>query len=153
MLSTSIFGTDGKRYNQTAVFGPTFTLNNTALHEYGLPHLTGSNAWGNMTACWSVSPRSSNTGYRYTNNTFASFLLIRLVGWLRTACCSGVATLSILSSKHVRAHNPTGTGWYVQLIIRFCTHSHKLYHSGYATLQRVSMVVVSNASGSLFLCW
>ncbi|KAG9100791.1 hypothetical protein FRC06_003729 [Ceratobasidium sp. 370] len=53
MLSTSIFGMDGKRYNQTAVFGPTFTLNHTALEEYGLPHLTGSNAWGNMTACWS----------------------------------------------------------------------------------------------------
>ncbi|KAG8688199.1 hypothetical protein FRC09_013053, partial [Ceratobasidium sp. 395] len=54
MLSTSIFGIDGKRYNQTAVFGPTFTLNHTALEEYGLPHLTGSNAWGNMTACWSI---------------------------------------------------------------------------------------------------
>ncbi|KAG8716814.1 hypothetical protein FRC08_008755 [Ceratobasidium sp. 394] len=54
MLSTSIFGDDGKRYNQTAVFGPTFTLNHTALEEYGLPHLTGSNAWGDMTACWSI---------------------------------------------------------------------------------------------------
>ncbi|KAG8768545.1 hypothetical protein FRC12_005500, partial [Ceratobasidium sp. 428] len=54
MLSTSIFGMDGKRYNQTAVFGPTFTLNHTALEEHGLPHLTGSNAWGNMTACWSI---------------------------------------------------------------------------------------------------
>jgi hypothetical protein len=55
MLSTSIFGSDGKRYNQTAVFGPTFSLNHTALEEYGLPHLTGSNVWTNMTACWSVS--------------------------------------------------------------------------------------------------
>ncbi|KAF8610390.1 oligopeptide transporter [Ceratobasidium sp. AG-I] len=54
MLSTSIFGSNGKRYNQTAVFGPTFTLNETALNAYGLPHLTGSNAWGNMTACWSI---------------------------------------------------------------------------------------------------
>ncbi|KAJ1310044.1 hypothetical protein OPQ81_006797 [Rhizoctonia solani] len=54
MLSTSIFGADGKRYNQTAVFGPTYTLNHTALEEYGLPHLTGSNAWTNMTACWSI---------------------------------------------------------------------------------------------------
>ncbi|CAE6446396.1 unnamed protein product [Rhizoctonia solani] len=54
MLSTSIFGTDGKRYNQTAVFGPTFTLNHTALEEHGLPHLTGSNVWTNMTACWSI---------------------------------------------------------------------------------------------------
>ncbi|CAE6455014.1 unnamed protein product [Rhizoctonia solani] len=54
MLSTSIFGADGKRYNQTAVFGPTFTLNHTALEEYGLPHLTGSNVWTNMTACWSI---------------------------------------------------------------------------------------------------
>ncbi|CAE6344031.1 Oligopeptide transporter 5 Short=AtOPT5 [Rhizoctonia solani AG-1 IB] len=54
MLSTSIFGSDGKRYNQTAVFGPTFSLNHTALEEYGLPHLTGSNVWTNMTACWSI---------------------------------------------------------------------------------------------------
>ncbi|QRV86418.1 OPT oligopeptide transporter protein [Ceratobasidium sp. AG-Ba] len=54
MLSTSIFGMDGKRYNQTAVFGPTFTLNHTALEQHGLPHLTGSGAWGNMTACWSI---------------------------------------------------------------------------------------------------
>ncbi|KAH7340612.1 oligopeptide transporter [Rhizoctonia solani] len=54
MLSTSIFGADGKRYNQTAVFGPTFTLNHTALEEHGLPHLTGSNVWTNMTACWSI---------------------------------------------------------------------------------------------------
>ena len=41
MLSTSLFSQDGSRYNQTAVFGSTFTLNQTALAEIGLPALTG----------------------------------------------------------------------------------------------------------------
>lgn len=42
MLSTSIFASNGTRYNQKAVFGPTFTLNHTALNEIGLPALTGT---------------------------------------------------------------------------------------------------------------
>lgn len=49
MLSTSLFAQNGTRYPQKAVFGPTFTLNETALHEIGLPALTGSNAWNSLT--------------------------------------------------------------------------------------------------------
>ncbi|KAH8093252.1 oligopeptide transporter [Cristinia sonorae] len=50
MLSTSIFSANGSIYKQSAVFGPKFVLNETALHEIGLPALTGSNAWSNLTA-------------------------------------------------------------------------------------------------------
>lgn len=55
MLSTSIFAANGSIYDQAAVFGPTFQLNQTALDEVGLPALTGSNAWTNLTANLSVS--------------------------------------------------------------------------------------------------
>ncbi|KAH8093283.1 oligopeptide transporter [Cristinia sonorae] len=50
MLSTSIFSANGSVYKQSAVFGSTFTLNETALEQIGLPALTGSNAWHNLTA-------------------------------------------------------------------------------------------------------
>ncbi|KAI0781468.1 oligopeptide transporter [Trametes elegans] len=50
MLSTSLYSQNGTRYNQAAVFGDTFTLNNTALEIVGLPALTGSNAWSNLCA-------------------------------------------------------------------------------------------------------
>ncbi|KAG6887980.1 hypothetical protein C0995_011263 [Termitomyces sp. Mi166 len=49
MLSTSIFSANGSVYHQSAVFGTTFQLNQTALDEVGLPALTGSNAWANLT--------------------------------------------------------------------------------------------------------
>jgi len=48
MLSTSIFSANGSVYHQSAVFGTTFQLNQTALDEIGLPALTGSNAWNNL---------------------------------------------------------------------------------------------------------
>ena len=41
MLSTSLFNQNGTHYEQEAVFGTTFTLNQTALQEVGLPALTG----------------------------------------------------------------------------------------------------------------
>ncbi|KAF9051472.1 oligopeptide transporter [Panaeolus papilionaceus] len=50
MLSTSIFSSNGSIYHQSAVFGTHFQLNQTALDEIGLPALTGSNAWSNLTA-------------------------------------------------------------------------------------------------------
>lgn len=50
MLSTSLYSQNGTRYNQQAVFGSTFTLNQTALDIIGLPALTGSNAYANLTA-------------------------------------------------------------------------------------------------------
>ncbi|KDR80162.1 hypothetical protein GALMADRAFT_61865 [Galerina marginata CBS 339.88] len=49
MLSTSIFSSNGSIYHQSAVFGTHFQLNKTALQEIGLPALTGSNAWSNLT--------------------------------------------------------------------------------------------------------
>ena len=49
MLSTALFSSNGSIYNQTSVFtGPHFQLNQTALHEVGLPALTGSNAWAGL---------------------------------------------------------------------------------------------------------
>ncbi|KAJ2920656.1 hypothetical protein H1R20_g16438, partial [Candolleomyces eurysporus] len=50
MLSSSIFSSNGSIYRQSAVFGTHFVLNQTALEEVGLPALTGSNAWHNLTA-------------------------------------------------------------------------------------------------------
>ncbi|KAF8656479.1 hypothetical protein AX16_002530 [Volvariella volvacea WC 439] len=50
MLSSSIFSSNGSIYHQSAVFGTHFQLNQTALDEVGLPALTGSNAWHNLTA-------------------------------------------------------------------------------------------------------
>lgn len=55
MLSSSIFSANGSVYQQSAVFGTTFQLNQTALEEIGLPALTGSNAWHNLTANLAVS--------------------------------------------------------------------------------------------------
>lgn len=55
MLSTSIFSSNGSIYHQSAVFGSTFQLNETALAEVGLPALTGSFAWSNLTANLAVS--------------------------------------------------------------------------------------------------
>lgn len=54
MISTSIFDANGHRWNQSFVFGPTFQLNETALEIEGIPHLTGSYVWANMTASWAV---------------------------------------------------------------------------------------------------
>jgi len=54
LLSTSIFAANGSRYNQTFVFGSTFTLNETAYAIEGRPFLTGSNVWANMTAAWGI---------------------------------------------------------------------------------------------------
>ncbi|KAI5833165.1 peptide transporter MTD1 [Schizophyllum commune Tattone D] len=48
MLSTSIFNSNGTVYNQAAVFGSNGVLNETALEEFGLPAMTGSNAWSNF---------------------------------------------------------------------------------------------------------
>ena len=50
MLSTSIFSSNGSIYDQFAVFGSQSELNQTALDIVGLPALTGSNAWANLTS-------------------------------------------------------------------------------------------------------
>ena len=55
MLSTALFDSEGNVYNLQAVFGETFTVNSTALSIYGLPALTGSNAWNYLTQNLAVS--------------------------------------------------------------------------------------------------
>ena len=55
MLSTSIFSSNGSIYDQSAVFNSQFQLNQTALDIVGLPALTGSNAWANLTSNLAVS--------------------------------------------------------------------------------------------------
>ena len=54
MLSTSLYSQNGSRYDQAAVFGSTFQLNDTALEIVGLPALTGlvlSSIWDLLYAC------------------------------------------------------------------------------------------------------
>ena len=55
MLSTSIFSSNGSIYEQSAVFDSHFQLNQTALDVIGLPALTGSNAWANLSSNLAVS--------------------------------------------------------------------------------------------------
>ena len=55
MLSTALFSSNGSIYDQISVFtGPHFQLNQTALHEVGLPALTGSNAWAGLTGSLAI---------------------------------------------------------------------------------------------------
>ena len=61
MLSTSIFNHNGTVYDQAAVFGKNGILNETALEEYGLPAMTGSNAWANFAQNLAVSVDDSST--------------------------------------------------------------------------------------------
>jgi len=73
MLSTSIFSANGSIYDQQAVFGTNFQLNETALAEVGLPALTGSNAWANLTSNLAVCSPC------YLNLLILNDLLYRLV--------------------------------------------------------------------------
>jgi hypothetical protein len=55
MLSTALFASNGSTYDQISVFtGRNFELNETALHEIGLPALTGSNAWSGLMGSLSI---------------------------------------------------------------------------------------------------
>ena len=53
MLSTSLFSQNGTRYDQKAVFGTTFQLNETALEVVGLPALTGMYRGTSSSRSWS----------------------------------------------------------------------------------------------------
>lgn len=108
MLS-SIFSNNGSTYKQSAVFGTHFTLNQTAL-EVGLPALTGSNAWKNLTANLSVRLRTDSrkfylltgslTDRRFDKPMLSSF---------------GVHMLSNLSNWGIIRNSPT-------YIIRYLMH-------------------------------
>lgn len=54
-MSSSIFDSTGAIYNQSFVFGPTFTLNETAYAELGQPYLTATYVFNNMAQSWAVS--------------------------------------------------------------------------------------------------
>ncbi|KAI0705191.1 oligopeptide transporter [Cytidiella melzeri] len=73
MLSTSLFAQNGTRYPQKAVFGPTFTLNETALQEIGLPALTGSNAWANLTQNLAIGALVAHTVLFWGPHAIKSF--------------------------------------------------------------------------------
>ncbi|KXN87768.1 Oligopeptide transporter 6 [Leucoagaricus sp. SymC.cos] len=80
ILSTSIFSSNGSVYHQSAVFGPTFQLNETALEEVGLPALTGSNAWLNLTANLAIGGLIAHCIFFWGGYTKDSFKL----AWART---------------------------------------------------------------------
>ncbi|OCH87394.1 oligopeptide transporter [Obba rivulosa] len=73
MLSTSLFGSDGLIYNQTAIFGTTFQLNQTALNTVGLPALTGSNAWSNLTSNLAIGGLIAHTVLFWGPDVISSF--------------------------------------------------------------------------------
>ena len=74
MLSTSIFSSNGSIYDQQAVFGSTFSLNQTALAQVGLPALTGSNAWSNLTANLAVRPISFTGFFSFSGKADEGFM-------------------------------------------------------------------------------
>ncbi|KAF8508624.1 OPT oligopeptide transporter protein-domain-containing protein [Hysterangium stoloniferum] len=77
LLSTSIFSSDGSIYNQTLVFGPTFTLNQTAYEIEGRPFLTGSNVWSNMTQNWAIGGLVAHCLLFWSGYVIDSFKQIR----------------------------------------------------------------------------
>ena len=66
MLSTSLFNQNGTHYDQDAVFGTTFTLNQTALQEIGLPALTGMTWW--TYSCGKATTLTARIGSNAWNN-------------------------------------------------------------------------------------
>ncbi|KAI0923949.1 hypothetical protein AcV5_009341 [Taiwanofungus camphoratus] len=73
MLSTSLFSANGSLYPQSAVFGKTQQLNLTALDEIGLPALTGSNAWANLTANLAIGGLIAHTVLFWSPYVLQSF--------------------------------------------------------------------------------
>ncbi|TFK71695.1 oligopeptide transporter [Pluteus cervinus] len=80
MLSTSIFSSNGSIYDQSAVFGTNFQVNQTALEEIGLPALTGSNAWANLTANLAIGGLVAHVVFFWSGYARDSFKL----AWNRT---------------------------------------------------------------------
>ncbi|PCH44332.1 peptide transporter MTD1 [Wolfiporia cocos MD-104 SS10] len=73
MLSTSIFASNGSVYDQSVVFGSDGILNQTALNEVGLPALTGSNAWTNLTANLAIGGLIAHTFFFWGGYVVESF--------------------------------------------------------------------------------
>lgn len=56
-MTSSLFQANGDYYDQLEVFDDQYRLNETALMEYGLPHLSVAEPWSFMaTAVSSASP-------------------------------------------------------------------------------------------------
>ncbi|KAH9840269.1 oligopeptide transporter [Rhodofomes roseus] len=73
MLSTSIFSSNGTVYDQAAVFGSGGILNQTALDAVGLPALTGSNAWSQLTANLAIGGLVAHTLLFWSGYVVESF--------------------------------------------------------------------------------
>ena len=112
MLSTSIFSSNGSIYQQSAVFNSQFQLNQTALEVIGLPALTGSNAWSNLTSNLAVSHGLIQKWFRLEIYFFG---LMRLVAWLHTLSCSGVHMPEIALNFHIEMNNQILTTEWVKL--------------------------------------
>lgn len=99
MLSTSIFSSNGSVYRQSAVFGNNFVLNETALEEVGLPALTGSNAWTNLTA--NLAVRAPNSDLPLHLGKRSSYLTT--VDWGSHCACVSVLGFVRCGSVQARA--------------------------------------------------
>ena len=122
MLSSSLFSQNGTVYKQSAVFGTTFQLNQTALNEIGLPALTGkSSTIAQNLRSFPLSTRIKRMGQPNTEpcSTFNSksdwslvltFRIDRLVVLSLIASFSGDHTSYSHLSKLVREPNPTLIG-------------------------------------------
>lgn len=93
-MSTSIFDSTGKVYNQSFVFGPSFSLNETAYDILGQPYLTATNVWASMGQSWAVRPHLS-VEFR----VLTRLPRCRSAVCLRTSVCSGARTCSRRSAS------------------------------------------------------
>ncbi|KZW03360.1 OPT superfamily oligopeptide transporter [Exidia glandulosa HHB12029] len=72
-LSTTLFDSTGKRWNQTAVFGNSFSLNETAYEIIGQPFLTGGSALFNMGQNWAIGALIMHVLLFWRNDIIDSF--------------------------------------------------------------------------------
>ena len=119
MLSTSIFSADGSVYDQSDVFDSQFQLNQTALDLIGVPALTGSNAWANLTSNLAVSLLFIKW---FWLEDWLFLRLIRLVPWSHTLPCSGVHMPVTASSFHIEENNQILTIKWVMALFWDQTH-------------------------------
>lgn len=147
ILSTSIFSSNGSIYDQSAVFGSTFRLNQTALDEVGLPALTGSNAWANLTANLSVC-----------RSHYA--LPLKLIMYLKDWCldCTLYPFLGAVCQGFVQAGVGEDTTWsplegMLENKTKKSDNAFSHHDLGNAKVQGSSLVVVCHPFDALLPCW
>lgn len=150
MLSTSIFSANGSIYDQSAVFGRQFQLNQTALEEVGLPALTGSNVWKSLASNLAVCPGLS--GFP----TFLWFLsgIHFQIGGLIAHVILFWGPYAVDSFKLAYNRNQPDVHYQVNLIT---TTSWKfpvgdIRNEGNEEIRGSTMVVVCNSPCSVILC-